>query len=151
MANEDMGLSPDAVSPEEFAQLVAAAENDQQITDVIHAVGTDKTLDRIFQGFEDRFLPEKAKDVDAEVLFVIDDEGTEHNYAVTIRSGTCSTTSGTVDNPKTTLKTDLVSFVKLITGQADGIQLFMGGSLRVSGDLMFAQRIMTFFDRPATS
>ena len=151
MADEDIGLSPDAVSPEEFAQLVAAAENDQQIADVIHAVGTDKTLDRIFQGFEDRFLPEKAKDVDAQVLFVVDDEGTEHNYAVTIKDGSCSTGSGTVENPKTTLKTDLVSFIKLITGQADGIQLFMGGSLRVTGDLMFAQRIMTFFDRPSVS
>ncbi len=140
----------ESVTPEQFAELVAAAENDDQIKEVIHSVGTEQTLERIFQGFEERFLAEKAKGVEAEVLFNVDDDGTEHSYTVTIKDGTCSTSKAAAADPKTTLKTDLPSFVKLVAGREDGVKLFMAGKLRVAGDLMFAQRFITLFDRPST-
>ncbi|MDQ3878209.1 MAG: acyl-CoA synthase, partial [Actinomycetota bacterium] len=57
-------MDPTAVSPEEFAGLVKSA-TDEQIAEVIHAVGTGATLDRIFEGFQERFNPEKAEGVDA--------------------------------------------------------------------------------------
>ena len=149
MADEQQfEISPDAISPEEFAQIVAAAESDDQIVDAIHAVGTDKTLDRIFQGFEERFVPERAEDVTADIMFVIKDGDQDHPYTVSIKDGTCSASSGSADSPRTTLTTDLASFVKLITGVEDGMKLFMGGKLKVAGDLMFSTRIMTFFDQP---
>ena len=144
-------ISPDAISPEEFAQIVAAAESDDQIVDAIRAVGTDKTLDRIFQGFEERFVPERAEDVTADILFVIKDGEQEHPYTVAVKDGTCSASSGAAESPRTTLTTDLASFVKLVTGVEDGMKLFMGGKLKVSGDLMFSTRIMTFFDPPKST
>lgn len=136
------------VTPEQFAELVKDA-SDEQIEEVIHAVGTKETLDRIFGGFEERFIPEKAEGVDADVLFLIKDGEEENPHTVSVHDGKCEAKAGTIDNPKTTLTTDLVSFVKLITGKEDGVRLFMGGKLKISGDLMFAQRIMTFFDRPS--
>lgn len=137
----------DAVTPEQFAELVAGA-SDEEIEEIIHAVGTKETLDRIFRGFEERFVPAKAEGVTADVLFLIKDGDQENPYTVSIADGKCSTKAETVSEPKTTLTTDVVSFVKLITGKEEGVALFMGGKLRISGDLMFAQRIMTFFDRP---
>lgn len=148
MADEQVDLSPDSVTPEQFAQLISAAENDDQIRDAIHAVGTGTTLDRIFQGFEERFLPEKAQDVTADIVFVIKDGDEEHPYTVSVKDGTCNATSGAADNPRTTLTTDLASFAKLVAGIEDGMKLFMGGKLKVTGDLMFSTRIMTFFDQP---
>jgi putative sterol carrier protein len=141
----EQGFSPDQVTAEEFAGLVANA-SDEQIVEVIHAVGTKETLDRIFQNFPERFVPEKAQGVDAEIQFVVTDEGEEFPHLVTVRNGTCTTEATRAAEPKVTLTTDLVSFVKLITGQAQGVQLFMTGKLKVSGDLMFSQRIMTFFE-----
>jgi putative sterol carrier protein len=47
-----------------------------------------------------------------------------------------------------TLTTDVLSFVKLTAGKAKGPQLFMTGKLKISGDLMFATRIMDFFEVP---
>jgi putative sterol carrier protein len=135
------------VTPEQFAELVKNS-SDEDIVEVIHQVGTKETLDKIFEGFEQRFLPEKAEGVTADVLFVIKDGDAEHNYTVSIADGKCSAKPEAADNPKTTLTTDLLSFVKLIAGKEDGVRLFMGGKLKVSGDLMFSQRIMTFFDRP---
>jgi putative sterol carrier protein len=137
----------DAVTPEQFAELVSGA-SDEQIEEVVHAVGTKETLDRVFQGFEERFIPEKAEGVTADVLFLIKDGDQEHPYTVSIADGKCETKGESAADPKTTLTTDVVSFVKLITGKEEGVALFMGGKLRISGDLMFAQRIMTFFDRP---
>ena len=146
--DQQFEISPDAISPEEFAQLVAAAENDDQIVDAIHTVGTDKTLERIFQGFEERFLPERAQDVNADILFIVKDGDQEFPHTVAIKDGTCVARAEASADPRTTLTTDLASFVKMITGVEDGMQLFMAGKLKVSGDLMFSTRIMNFFDRP---
>jgi putative sterol carrier protein len=146
----DFGIDPKSVTPEEFAGLVANADDDQ-IADVIHAVGTDQVLDRVFEGMKERFLPDKAQGVDATVQFVITDNGEEHPYAVKISNGAIETNSGTADAPKVTITTGVVPFAKMIGGQAEGTQLFMRGQLRAQGDLMFATRIMTFFDRPTAS
>ena len=143
----DQGFSPDQVTAEEFVGLVANA-TDEQILEVVRAVGTKETLNRIFDNFPERFVPDKAQGVDAEIQFVVTDESEEFPHVVTVRNGTCTTEEKPVDDPKVTLTADLVSFVKLITGQAQGVQLFMTGKLKVGGDLMFSQRIMTFFETP---
>lgn len=146
----EMDFDPSNVTPEQFAALVANAEDDQ-IADVIHGVGTKEVLDRIFEGMEERFLPEKAQGVDAKVQFVITDEGNEYPYGVEFSDGKCKAEAGTVDSPKVTLTVGAVPFAKMIGGQAEGTQLFMRGQLRAQGDLMFATRLMTFFDRPVAS
>jgi putative sterol carrier protein len=148
MAEQQVDLTE--VTPDQFAELIAQS-SDQEIAETIHAVGTGQTLTRIFEGFKERFRADKAQGVDEDVQFVVTDAGEEHPYSVSIKDGSCTTKEGRVDDPKTTLTTDLVSFCKLIAGQADGVRLFMSGKLKVSGDLMFAQRIMTFFDRPGAS
>lgn len=141
----DQEFSVDQITPEEFSALVANATDDQ-ITEAIHQVGTKETLQRVFDNFPERFQPDKAQGVDADIQFVVTDQGEEHPYVVSVRNGTCTVQQGPADDPKVTLTTDLLSFVKLITGQAQGVQLFMTGKLKVSGDLMFSQRIMTFFE-----
>jgi putative sterol carrier protein len=141
----EQGFSPDQVTAEEFASLVSNATDDQ-IQEVIRGVGTKETLNRIFDNFPERFQPDKAQGVDADIQFVVTDEGEEFPHVVSVRNGTCTTEEKRADDPKVTLTTDLVSFVKLITGQAQGVQLFMTGKLKVGGDLMFSQRIMTFFE-----
>jgi putative sterol carrier protein len=140
-------IDPAQITPEEFAGLVANA-GDEQIAEVVRATGTEKVLDRIFEGMEERFQPDKAQGVDATVQFVVTDEDDEYAYAVKISNGSCQIEKGRVDAPKVTIKTDIVSFSKLVAGQVQGPQLFMSGKLKVSGDLMFSARIMNFFDRP---
>jgi putative sterol carrier protein len=140
-------VDPQQVSPEEFAQLVKGS-SDEEIAATVHQAGTADVLDRIFEGMEDRFVPAKASDVDADIVFVVTDDGDTHSYLVAIHDGSCKAGRGTADKPKVTLTSGLVPFIKLVTGQAQGPQLFMSGKLKVSGDLMFSTRIMTFFDQP---
>lgn len=144
-----MDIDPSQISPDEFAQLVGNASDDQ-IEDVIHSVGTQKTLARIFQGFEERFRPDKAEGVNENVQFLIKDGDEEHAWVVGIHDGKCETSEQKVDDAKTTLSMKLVPFVKLVTGHADGMKMFMTRKLKLSGDMMFAQRVLTFFDRPSS-
>ncbi|MGH2700055.1 MAG: SCP2 sterol-binding domain-containing protein [Actinomycetota bacterium] len=142
--------NPQEVSPEEFAQLVKGA-SDEEIAATVHQAGTAGVLDRIFEGMEERFVPEKASDVDADIVFEINDGEDSYPYVVAIHNQTCKAEQGTKEDPKVKLTTGLVPFVKLVTGEAQGPQLFMSGKLKVSGDLMFSTRIMTFFDQPKAS
>lgn len=140
-------VNPQKVTPEEFAQLVKGS-SDEDIATTVHQAGTADVLDRIFEGMEERFRADKASDVDADIVFEITDEGDSHSYLVAIHDGSCKAGRGTNDDPKVKLTAGLVPFIKLVTGQAQGPQLFMSGKLKVSGDLMFSTRIMTFFDQP---
>ena len=140
-------VDPQHVTPEEFAQLVKGSSDDE-IAATVHEAGTADVLDRIFEGMEQRFVPEKASDVDDDILFEITDEGETHSYVVSIHDGSCKTQRGSVESPKVKLTSGLVPFIKLVTGEAQGPQLFMAGKLKVSGDLMFSTRIMSFFDQP---
>lgn len=135
------------ISPEQFAKMVADA-SDKEIEATIAEAGVRETLDRIFAGFEERFRPERAEGVDATVQWRIKADGDEHPYAVKIAGGSCVATREEADDPTTTMSIKLVPFVKLITGQADGMRLLMTRKLKVSGDLMFAQRMQGFFSQP---
>ncbi|HVF53776.1 MAG TPA: SCP2 sterol-binding domain-containing protein [Actinomycetota bacterium] len=146
MAEETFDPTQD-ITPEQFAQLVAGAKDDE-IGATIRGIGTEKVLTRVFEGMQERFVPDRAEGVDADVQFVIKDEGEEHPYGISIHDKSCTASRTKLDAPKVTLTTDLVSFVKLVTGKAQGPSLFMRGRLKVSGDLMFSQRLMTFFERP---
>ena len=125
---------------------MVAAATDEQILHAVHAVGTEPTLNRVFEGMQSRFVPDRAQGVDAEIQFVIQDEGSEHAYLVSIHDGACSVNRGPAEDPKVTLTSDLLSFLKLVAGKVGGPQLFMTGKLKISGDLFFATRIMGFFD-----
>ena len=94
---------------------------------------------------QEHFLPEKAEGVSADVQWVVTDQGEEFPYTAAIADGKCAITAGKAASPRVSLTMDLVTFVRLIMGQAQGPQLFMTGKLKVAGDLMFAQRVSAFF------
>ena len=140
---------PPDITPEQFAQMVKGA-TDQQILDTVHQAGTREVLDRTFQGMQEAFDTAKAQGVDAEIQWVVTDQGEEHPYVAKISGGTCRIEGGRSENPRVGLTTDLVSFLRLIVGQAQGPQLFFSGKLKVAGDLMFSQQVGGFFRPPET-
>lgn len=147
MSDDLQSIDPEQITPEQFASLVGSA-TDEQIESTVRGVGTERVLDRIFQGMQERFLPERAQGVDAVIQWVVTDEGQDHPYTATIGDGACRIERGRADSPRVTLTAPLAAFAKLVTGKAQGPALFMTGKLKVSGDLMFAQQVNGFFDRP---
>ena len=119
--------------------------SDDEVAGKIRAAGTEQVLDAVFAGMQERFQPERATGVDAQVQWVVSDAGEEHPYVLTVRDGTCRSESGRAEGPRVTASTDLASFAKLMAGKVPGPALYMGGKLQIQGDLMLAQRMTTFF------
>ncbi|TMK20222.1 MAG: SCP2 sterol-binding domain-containing protein [Actinobacteria bacterium] len=144
---DPIDISSVEITPEQFAELVRNTP-DAEIESGMRAAGIDVVLDRIFQGMQERFAPDKAAGVDADIQWVVTDQGNDYPYQVAIRNGTCAASRGRSASPKVTLTAALVPFLRLIAGQENGVQLFMKGALKVGGDLMFSQRVQTFFATP---
>ena len=134
----------DQMTPDMFMKFVKTA-SEKDLKAQVLAAGVEQVLDGMFQAMQEHFLPEKAQGVDAVIQYVVTDEGREYAYTLAIKDGKCILKKEKAGNAKVTLSMDLVSFLKLMGGAADGMTLYMSGKLGVSGDLFFSQRIASFF------
>jgi putative sterol carrier protein len=90
------------------------------------------------------FLPEKAPGLDAVIQFKFSGEEAGDWFA-TIKDEKCTVEKGTHASPKMTLSADSADYVKIFTGEVDGMQAFMQGKLKLAGDLNLAMKLMTMF------
>ncbi len=110
--------------------------------------GVDGVLDQVFAGMAESFNPDKAAGQQAVVQFEISAPDGTHEYAMRIADGRCEVERGRAESPRVSIRMGLGDFLRMITGTANGMQLFMTGKLKVSGDLFFAQTYQSWFDRP---
>ena len=110
--------------------------------------GVAGVLDKVFAGMSESFNPDKAAGQQAVVQYEINAPDGVHQYAMRIADGRCEIDKGQAESPRVSLRIGLADFLRLITGAANGMQLFMTGKLKVSGDLFFAQTYQSWFDRP---
>jgi putative sterol carrier protein len=110
--------------------------------------GVDGVLDKVFAGMSESFSAAKAGGQQATVQYEISAPDGTHEYAMRIADGRCEIDKGRAESPRVTIRIALADFLRLITGNANGMQLFMTGKLKVSGDLFFAQTYQSWFDRP---
>ena len=90
------------------------------------------------------FLPEKAPGLDAVIQFKF--TGAEAgNWNATIKDGKVTIAQGEHASPKMTLTADSSDYVKIFTGEIDGMQAFMQGKLKLAGDLNLAMKLMQMF------
>ena len=122
--------------------------SDDEVAQKIRDAGTEQLLGAVFSGMQERFQPDRASGVDAQIQWLVSDGGEEFAYVLTVKDGTCAAENGRAESPRVTLGTDVVSFAKLMAGKALGPQLYMTGKLKIQGDLMLAQRMTTFFAPP---
>jgi putative sterol carrier protein len=137
-------FDPQNLSPEQFIQLVRTAD-DAQIVDAIHTAGTEQSLSQILRGMAESY---KGGTHDADIQWVVTDDGAEHHWVLAVHEGKAEPRQGDAEAPKVTLTTDLLHFVKMIAGATSGTTLFMSGKLRLNGDMMFAMQIESMFARP---
>jgi putative sterol carrier protein len=68
---------------------------------------------------------------------------------VVLDGGACRTGRGLDVRPRLTLELGAVDFLKLVTDNANPVNLALSGRLGIRGDLLFAPRIPRFFRDPA--
>jgi putative sterol carrier protein len=104
----------------------------------------DMTPKEVFDEMPGRFLPDKAKSISVVIQFDLSGENGGQWY-VTVVDGACTTSEGAAENPKTTITMDATDFVAMISGEANGLQLFMSGKIKLKGDMMLAYAITSWF------
>jgi putative sterol carrier protein len=140
------------IDASDYPSLKAAVEqrSNEELVSAIQSQegGVDGVLARVFAGMAESLSPSKAAGQSAVVQYEIGAPDGIHQYAMRIADGRCEIEQGRVESPRVTIRIGLADFLRLITGNAIGMQLFMTGKLKVTGDLFFAQTYQSWFDRP---
>ena len=98
----------------------------------------------VFAAMPEVFSPDAAKGMDAIFQFEITGDG-GGDWHVIVKDGACEIQEGTHESPTVTLSMSGETWLGMVNKQINGMQAFMGGQLKASGDIMLAQRIEELF------
>jgi putative sterol carrier protein len=148
----ELGAIGDA-DASQLAEMVGQVPEEQLAEGMAHPEGRRMILDEIFNRMSEHAEPDKLDGVDAVVHFRITErsDGEADVYEAVIRGGEVKVNRDATEQPKVTITTGPVHFVKLVTGQQSGPVMFMTGKLKLDGDVMFASRMTSFFRIPTAA
>lgn len=137
------------VTPEEFAELVKGLTKGEVAELAADADLRSRVLGEIFSRMERQFRPEAAGSMDALIRWKISGTAGDAYYEVTVADGGCSVREGRSDaEPRVTLTLPDAEFLKLVSGNANPVTLFMTRKLKLSGDVGLATGLTRLFDIP---
>ena len=139
-------MAEETMSPEEFKQLFTS-KTDEEILNTVKN-NEEALLDGVFDSMQAAFDPAAAGDQSAVVQYAIDCPAGEMNYHLNVAEGNCEVAKGPAESPRVTLALNLPDFLRMMTGELNGMQAFTSGRLKISGDLMFSQVLASWFKAP---
>jgi len=92
------------------------------------------------------FVPEKAGNAKALIQFNLTGDG-GGQWAVDVADGTCEVRQETIPQPDLTVTMGANDFVALYQNKLDPIQAFMGGKIKVSGNVGLMMQLLQWFRR----
>jgi len=102
------------------------------------------SVKEIFAGMPGAFNRNAAAGLNA--VFQYNIEGAESgDWYVVVKDQTCTVSEGVHANPTVSLRMADKDWIAMCNGELDGMSAFMGGKLKISGDIMLAQRIASLF------
>ena len=104
----------------------------------------DLTISEFMARMGSTLVPEKAAGIDATIQVKLTGAQAA-DWVATIKDGKCTLALGTTPAAKLTVSADSADFVKIFSGQMDGMQAFMQGKLKVAGDMSLAMKLMGLF------
>ncbi|MET9302108.1 MULTISPECIES: SCP2 sterol-binding domain-containing protein [Micromonospora] len=137
------------VGPKEFAQLVKSTP-DAKINEIMSGDSRGKILSEVFNRMPTLFRADRAGATNAVIHWNITgrpDGGTD-TYEIVIENGTCTVSETATRDPKLSLTMGPVEFLKIVSGGANPVMMFMTGKLKAKGDLGLAANIANLFDIP---
>ncbi|GGV32351.1 sterol-binding protein [Streptomyces longisporoflavus] len=142
------GLDFASVTPEEFAKIVKGLSG-KEITEIAQdAELRTRVLQEVFGRMGRQFKPEAAGTLKALIRWKITgiDEAV---YETDISEGTCVVREGRSDaEPRVTLVMADAEFLKLVSGNANPVTMFMMRKLKIAGDVALAAGLTRYFDIP---
>src|SRR2546430_11921036 len=139
-------MSDQPVTDREGLNQLLEGRSDDEINAFVNEMGVEQLLDQVFAGMQEAFVPERAAGQNAVTQWDVKAGDGVHSRQVVIADGTCTVRKETDETPRLTLALSLPDFLRFVSGQLDGMQAFMGGKLRLTGDLMLAQTMQAWFN-----
>ncbi|MCL4297902.1 MAG: SCP2 sterol-binding domain-containing protein [Anaerolineae bacterium] len=103
-------------------------------------------VNEIFEKMPQAFLPEKAANLNATIQLELTGEG-GGDWVLKIASGTIAVTPGRTSTPNLTLTMAATDYIALSRGEANPVNLFMAGKIKLQGDMTLAMKFPDMFDR----
>lgn len=98
-------------------------------------------VSEIFKKMGERFDADAASGVEEVFQFDIDDE----MWHAVIEDGACVIVEAEHDDPSVTLTMDAETLAEVMSGETDGMQAFMAGRIKATGNMMLATQLATIF------
>lgn len=102
------------------------------------------TIETLMSKMPGAFVPEKAPGLNAVIQFKFTGAEAGDWYAE-VKDGAVKVEKGLHPSPKMTLTADSGDYLKIFTGELDGMKAFMEGKLKLSGDLNLAMKLTQMF------
>ncbi|GAA1691606.1 SCP2 sterol-binding domain-containing protein [Fodinicola feengrottensis] len=133
----------------ELARLVKTTPKDE-LEQLMTGEHRNLVLDEIFAQMARRVRKDKITSMDAIIRWRISGrpDGEYDRYELHIANGGCTVGPGSEGQPRLTITTDGVNFLRLVSGNASGPTLFMTKKLQLAGDLALGAGLTNYFDIP---
>jgi putative sterol carrier protein len=102
-------------------------------------------VDRVAEGMKTAFNPQKAPARRVVIQYDVKTPDGLLTFQATVAEGRCAVESGRSQPSDVTLKVSLPNFLRLATGKLGGLAAMMTGRLEVSGDLLLARKVQSWF------
>ncbi|MET9534389.1 SCP2 sterol-binding domain-containing protein [Streptomyces sp. NPDC006649] len=136
-----------SVSPQEFAKIIKGLST-KELGEIARGDLRRRVLAEVFGRMERQFRPESAGALAAVIRWKITGES-DVVYETTIADGACSVTEGRSEaDPRLTLIMGDADFLKLVSGNASPVTLFMLRKVKIAGDVGLASGLTRYFDIP---
>ncbi len=138
-----------ALEPSDYAKLVKTTP-DGQLKEIMASDRRTEVLDAVFHRMPTLFRSDRAGGTTAVIHWNVSgrpDGGTD-TYELVIADGACTLSPTPAAEPKVALTLGGLEFLKLSSGNANPVMMFMTGKLKAKGDLGLAANFANLFDMP---
>ena len=104
----------------------------------------DPTISEFMARMAGELIPAKAAGLDAVIQLKLTGAQAA-DWVATIKDARCTLSQGIAPAPKLTVSADSADFIKIFSGRMDGMQAFMQGKLKVTGDMGLAMKLVGLF------
>ena len=119
-------------------------KTDDEIMELVGTMGGAETvLEMTFEGMKAALIPDKAQD--CVIGYELTEGDKTYAYAVTVKDKQAGYERKDPGDARVTLGLTVADYLRLISGELDGMQAFMQGKLKLKGDMMFAQQVPQMF------